>query len=146
MLKKRFTPHLQMRQECTNDTGNVLTVLKLDSLHKYVDEFEESTKLLADPNKIIKLTVDALLLFYCWNRDFIEWGLPGLPRSEDLNTNAEVEAREALVECIIKSMHDVDRFHPELRAICTNVTSVSVVRVQRSIILLSLNVNNGSIH
>lgn len=146
MLKKRFTPSLQIRQEYTNDTGNILTVVKLDSHHKYIEEFKESTKLLADPNKITKLTVEALLLFYCWNRDFIEWGLPDLPSLEDLNSNAEIEAREALIECIIKSMHDLDRFHPELRTICTNVTSVSVVRVQRSVILLSLNINNGSIH
>ena len=147
ILRKRFSPTLSIKDECKNDSGNILTAIKIESPLKYIKEYREHVKpIVNEDNEIIRLVLEALILYYSWDKDFLEVGLNGLPKVEDLTTVDEISAREVLIECIIKSMYDVDLFHPELRIICNNVNSVSVVNVYRSMILLSINTSNNILH
>lgn len=147
MLRKRFTPSLTPNDDICNPTGNTLTLVRLEALNKFISEYKEAVKIIvSDENLIAKMVVEALVLYYKWNLDFIDHGLSDLPKESDLNTNEELKAREVLLECIIGAMHDIDLYHPELRIICKNAQSVSVVNVRKFIILLSLNIYNGTLH
>lgn len=147
MLRRRFTPKLSPNDEICNPMGNTMTVIRLDSIDRYLQEYKKQVELVVpDENTLVKLIVEALVLYYKWNRDFIEHGLDGLPNESDLDTVEEINAREILLECMIAAMHDVDQYHPELRMICKNAQSVSVINARKYVVLLSLNIYNGTLH
>ena len=147
MLRKRFTPKATLNMEVINPYGNTFTIIKLDCIDKYLKEYKEQIKVIVpDINLVTKMIVEALVLFYKYKEDFIDHGLSDLPKEEDMCTAEQQRARENLIDCIIESMKEVDQYDGDLRLICENSQSVSVVNVHKHVVLLSLNIFSGSLH
>lgn len=147
MLRKRFTPKASLNMEVINPHGNTLTIVKLDCIDKYLKEYKDQIKeIIPDINLVTKMVVEALILFYKYKEDFIDHGLSDLPKAEDMDTTKQQRARETLLECIIKSMEEIDQYEGDLRLICDNSQSVSVINVHKHVVLLSLNIFSGSLH
>ncbi len=65
MRKKRLSPELIIKEEHSSNTSNILTFVNLHSVIKILEEFKEVLKPIATVDKVVELSVEALLLYYC---------------------------------------------------------------------------------